>query len=104
MTLLRTALGARLRSHRVDQRRTLRDVSSRARVSLGYLSEIERGQKEPSSELLGSICDALDLELADLLLQTGADLREPVSPLQTSAVPAADGAFAHAGDLTLVAA
>ena len=66
MTLLRTQLGNTLRGHRLRQRRTLRDVSGRARVSLGYLSEVERGQKEASSELLASICDALDLELADL--------------------------------------
>lgn len=78
MTLMRTALGRRLRSHREGQRRTLRDVSGSARVSLGYLSEIERGQKEASSELLSSICDALDLELADLLSETSDDLRTPV--------------------------
>lgn len=77
MTLMRTALGRRLRSHREGQRRTLRDVSGSARVSLGYLSEIERGQKEASSELLSSICDALDLELADLLSETSDDLRIP---------------------------
>ena len=67
MTLLRTQLGTTLRGHRLRQRRTLRDVSGAARVSLGYLSEVERGQKEASSELLASICDALDVELADLL-------------------------------------
>ena len=60
MTLLRTQLGNTLRGHRLRQRRTLRDVSGAARVSLGYLSEVERGQKEASSELLASICDALD--------------------------------------------
>lgn len=79
VTLLRTALGRRLRSHREGQQRTLRDVSSAARVSLGYLSEIERGQKEASSELLSSICDALEVELADLLAETGADLRTSVA-------------------------
>jgi len=68
-----------LRSHREGQRRTLRDVSGSARVSLGYLSEIERGQKEASSELLSCICDALDLELADLLSETSDDLRVPDS-------------------------
>lgn len=66
-----------MRSHREGQRRTLRDVSGSARVSLGYLSEVERGQKEASSELLSSICDALDLELADLLSETSDDLRAP---------------------------
>ena len=75
MTLLRTQLGTTLRGHRLRQRRTLRDVSGRARVSLGYLSEVERGQKEASSELLASICDALDLELADLLAEVSLELR-----------------------------
>src|ERR671938_1537983 len=75
MTLLRTQLGNSLRGHRLRQRRTLRDVSGKARVSLGYLSEIERGQKEASSELLASICDALDVELADLLAEVSDSLR-----------------------------
>jgi transcriptional regulator with XRE-family HTH domain len=63
MALLRNELGDVLRSARLHQRRTLRDVSSAARVSLGYLSEIERGHKEASSELLASICEALDMPL-----------------------------------------
>jgi transcriptional regulator with XRE-family HTH domain len=75
MTLLRTQLGNTLRGHRLSQRRTLRDVSGAARVSLGYLSEVERGQKEASSELLASICDALDVELADLLAEVSLELR-----------------------------
>jgi transcriptional regulator with XRE-family HTH domain len=75
MTLLRTQLGNTLRGHRLRQRRTLRDVSGAARVSLGYLSEVERGQKEASSELLASICDALDVELADLLAEVSTELR-----------------------------
>ena len=75
MTLLRTQLGNTLRGHRLSQRRTLRDVSGAARVSLGYLSEVERGQKEASSELLASICDALDVELADLLAEISLELR-----------------------------
>ena len=75
MTLLRTQLGNTLRGHRQRQRRTLRDVSGVARVSLGYLSEVERGQKEASSELLASICEALDLELADLLAEVSLELR-----------------------------
>src|SRR5918995_488537 len=89
MTLLRTQLGNSLRSHRLRQRRTLRDVSGVARVSLGYLSEVERGQKEASSELLASICDALDVELADLLAEVSLGLRGDdvrVRPL----VPAVD--------------
>ena len=67
MTLLRTHLGSALRSARVSQGRTLRDVAKSARVSLGYLSEVERGQKEASSELLASICAALNIELSKLL-------------------------------------
>ena len=67
MTLVRTVLGDQLRRRRQAQRRTLRDVSGRAQVSLGYLSEIERGQKEPSSELLASICDALEVRVSTLL-------------------------------------
>ncbi|MBM9466039.1 helix-turn-helix domain-containing protein [Nakamurella leprariae] len=65
--LLRDALGETLRDARTRQNRTLRDVSTAANVSLGYLSEVERGRKEASSELLASICEALDLELAEVL-------------------------------------
>jgi transcriptional regulator with XRE-family HTH domain len=67
--LLREAIGAGLRRARTARRRTLRDVSRRARVSLGYLSEVERGRKEPSSELLAAICEALDIALPDLLTE-----------------------------------
>jgi transcriptional regulator with XRE-family HTH domain len=95
MTLLRTQLGNTLRGHRLRQRRTLRDVSGAARVSLGYLSEVERGQKEASSELLASICDALEVELADLLAEVSLELRAAdggsVRPLAApAAAPAAD--------------
>ncbi len=74
MTLLREAIGERLRRTRTSQSRTLREVSRVARVSLGYLSEVERGRKEPSSELLGSICGALDLPLDELLRRVADDL------------------------------
>lgn len=67
MVLLREELGDVLRGARQKQGRTLRDVSSAARVSLGYLSEVERGQKEASSELLASICDALDVPMSSVL-------------------------------------
>jgi transcriptional regulator with XRE-family HTH domain len=67
MVTLRRVVGEELRRLRQDQGRTLRDVSSAARVSLGYLSEIERGQKEPSSELLAAICTALEVPLSSLL-------------------------------------
>jgi len=59
----------------MDQGRTLREVSTSARVSLGYLSEVERGQKEASSELLAAICDALEVEIADVLLDVRDTLR-----------------------------
>ncbi|KZB84645.1 helix-turn-helix domain-containing protein [Amycolatopsis regifaucium] len=72
--LLREAIGDRLRHARTNQRRTLRDISRAARVSLGYLSEVERGQKEASSELLASICEALDLPLGELLHKVAADV------------------------------
>ena len=72
--LLREAIGDRLRHARTNQRRTLRDISRAARVSLGYLSEVERGQKEASSELLASICDALELPLGELLHKVAAQL------------------------------
>jgi transcriptional regulator with XRE-family HTH domain len=91
MTLLRTQLGNTLRGHRLRQRRTLRDVSGRARVSLGYLSEVERGQKEASSELLASICDALDLELADLLAEVSQELRGTAAVRPAAVRPVADG-------------
>ncbi|WP_370948260.1 helix-turn-helix domain-containing protein [Amycolatopsis sp. cg5] len=72
--LLREAIGDRLRHARTNQRRTLRDISRAARVSLGYLSEVERGQKEASSELLASICEALELPLGELLHNVAADV------------------------------
>jgi transcriptional regulator with XRE-family HTH domain len=72
--LLREAIGDRLRHARTNQRRTLRDISRAARVSLGYLSEVERGQKEASSELLASICQALELPLGELLHNVAADI------------------------------
>ncbi|WP_241384311.1 helix-turn-helix domain-containing protein [Rhodococcus sp. CH91] len=74
--LLREALGDSLRRTRVSQSRTLREVSSSARVSLGYLSEIERGRKEASSELLAAICDALDVPLSDVLFDVSGLLAD----------------------------
>jgi transcriptional regulator with XRE-family HTH domain len=73
--LLRSALGETLRDARTRQNRTLRDVSTAANVSLGYLSEVERGRKEASSELLAAICDALDLELAEVLTSVSRTIR-----------------------------
>ncbi|GAA5156371.1 hypothetical protein GCM10023340_44010 [Nocardioides marinquilinus] len=67
MVLLRRRLGDVLRERRVARGLTLREVSAAARVSLGYISEIERGQKEASSELLASLCAALDAPLSEVL-------------------------------------
>ncbi len=67
MVLFRRLLGDVLRDQRMQRGMTLREVSAEARVSLGYISEIERGQKEASSELLSSLCSALDVPLSDVL-------------------------------------
>ena len=67
MVLFRRQLGDVLRAQRMERGMTLREVSAEARVSLGYISEIERGQKEASSELLASLCTALDVALSDVL-------------------------------------
>ena len=72
--LVRELIGETLRELRFEQGRTLRDVSMAARVSLGYLSEVERGQKEASSELLGSICAALDTPLSQVLARVSIKL------------------------------
>ena len=72
--LLREVIGDVLRRSRVEQGRTLREVSDSARVSLGYLSEVERGRKEASSELLSAICGALDVPLSRVLSEAGDDL------------------------------
>ncbi|MGH3745170.1 MAG: helix-turn-helix domain-containing protein [Mycobacteriales bacterium] len=74
MILVRQVLGDQLRRRRLDQQRTLREVSREARVSLGYLSEVERGRKEASSELLGSICEALEVPLSVVLRDVSDDL------------------------------
>ncbi|MDR0489305.1 MAG: helix-turn-helix domain-containing protein [Propionibacteriaceae bacterium] len=68
--LLREAIGETIRDLRLTTGRTLRDVSADAQVSLGYLSEIERGQKEASSEVLSSIADAFDLSVGELIGET----------------------------------
>jgi transcriptional regulator with XRE-family HTH domain len=75
MPVLREVVGDTLRATRMRQRRTLREVSATARVSLGYLSEVERGQKEPSSELLAAIAAALDVELSELFAEVATTLR-----------------------------
>lgn len=73
-TLLREVVGDALRRERTAQGRTLREVSDSARVSLGYLSEVERGRKEASSELLNAICGALNVPMSTVLLHAGRQL------------------------------
>jgi Helix-turn-helix domain len=72
--LLRTKIGERLRRTRREQGRTLSDVSRASRVSVPYLSEVERGRKEASSEVLAAICDALWIDLSELLAGVARDL------------------------------
>lgn len=81
-TLLREVIGDVLRRSRLSQGRTLREVSNDARVSLGYLSEVERGRKEASSELLGAICGALEVPLSQVLSDAGVTMerREQAAP------------------------
>lgn len=74
VALVRNLLGDALRRARQQQQRTLREVSATARVSLGYLSEVERGQKEASSELLGAIAAALGVPLSEVLREVSDEL------------------------------
>ena len=84
--LLREVIGDVLRRARTSQGRTLREVSDSARVSLGYLSEVERGRKEASSELLTAICGALDIPLSEMLTDAGRLLeRQERADVTTSA-------------------
>jgi len=83
MVLMRTHIGHSLRGVRISQGRTLREVAKVARVSLGYLSEVERGQKEASSELLNSICAALNISLSTVLAEVATDIRLLESPVLT---------------------
>jgi len=90
VVLLRKVIGDVLRSRRQAQHRTLRDVSTAANVSLGYLSEIERGHKEASSELLASICEALGTGLSDVMAEVAATfaLAEQMEALAEAPSPA----------------
>ena len=72
---LRDLIGDVLREERLDQGRTLADVADRSAVSLPYLSEIERGRKEVSSDLLAAVCDALDVPLVEVLERSADRLR-----------------------------
>jgi transcriptional regulator with XRE-family HTH domain len=94
MPVLRQVVGETLRGLRLRQRRTLREISASARVSLGYLSEVERGQKEPSSELLAAICRALDVELSELFQEVSNVLRREEKLALVNRVAAIPGAGA----------
>lgn len=109
--LLRRVIGDALRARRQAQHRTLREVSTAANVSLGYLSEIERGQKEASSELLAAICEALGAALSEVLrdvsdtLATAEDLPRVLVPVgapesepSPEATPAPEPAAAQAAE------
>lgn len=102
MTLMRELCGAVLRRARQEQGLTLRDVAARAQMSLGYVSEVERGQKEASSELLAALAGALDVPLSAVLREVSDELafaeqleRDDVTPLpQPSAGRETTGAAA----------
>lgn len=101
MILVRRLLGEVLRRQRLLQGRTLRDVSAAAQVSLGYLSEIERGQKEASSECLATICGALELPLSLVLADVSGEIaREEAALAGLPAIPTRP----IAADVTNVAA
>ena len=105
MVLFRHSLGDVLRGLRRDRGLTLRDLSAAARVSLGYISEIERGQKEASSELLASLCGALDVPLSDVLRDVSDRVAAEESvnePLTVRILPAP--APSRAGDVVASAA
>ncbi|GIH10203.1 hypothetical protein Rhe02_82700 [Rhizocola hellebori] len=80
--LLRSVLGEALRRARLEQGRTLADVAVAARISMPYLSEVERGLKEVSSEVLAALCEALGIDLSELLMAIIIQLTsDPVLPL-----------------------
>lgn len=103
MVLFRRLLGAVLRDQRQRRGLTLREVSAEARVSLGYISEVERGQKEASSELLASLCQALDVPLSDVLREVSdgialeeAAMAELATPMRIQAPGGEPGVVAAA--------
>ena len=105
MVLFRRLLGDVLRGERMQRGMTLREVSAEARVSLGYISEIERGQKEASSELLASLCSALDVALSDVLREVSdaVAIQERALELAATPIPVASRAD-RAGDVVASAA
>ncbi|WP_460810238.1 helix-turn-helix domain-containing protein [Nocardioides salsibiostraticola] len=87
MVLFRQLLGDVLRGRRLERGMTLRQVSAEARVSLGYISEIERGQKEASSELLSSLCGALDARLSEVLSEVSVAVAQEEAMLMPTRIP-----------------
>jgi transcriptional regulator with XRE-family HTH domain len=81
--LVRQEIGDVLRDFRLQKGRTLRQVASKASVALGYLSEVERGQKEASSEILASVADALDTPISVIMREVGDRLAivEGIDPI-----------------------
>ena len=104
MVLFRRLLGDVLRDRRMQRGMTLREVSAEARVSLGYISEIERGQKEASSELLASLCLALDAPLSDVLRDVSDAVALEEAAASLPATPIAVNAHPRAGDVVASAA
>lgn len=96
MVLYRHTLGEVLRAARMERGLTLREVSAQALVSLGYISEIERGQKEASSELLASLCAALDLPLSQVLAQVSRVVAIEEAAMAAPRTPRADIKVARA--------
>ena len=105
MVLLRRVLGDVLRNRRMERGMTLREVSADARVSLGYISEIERGQKEASSELLASLCTALDASLADVLREVSDAVATEEAAITATPLKVAQSQMAQStGDVVASAA
>jgi transcriptional regulator with XRE-family HTH domain len=101
MVLFRRLLGDVLRDKRTQRGLTLREVSAEARVSLGYISEIERGQKEASSELLSSLCEALEVPLSDVLREVSDTVA--VEEQRIAAESAVERVPARTGDVVAAA-
>lgn len=99
--LLRDVLGEQLRRLRHGQGRTLADVAAAAALSLAYLSEVERGRKEVSSEVLAALCEALGISLADLLAMV-RDAMRPVAPDRSLVRVAAAGRHTARGEVDAV--
>ncbi|MBU1586971.1 MAG: helix-turn-helix domain-containing protein [Actinobacteria bacterium] len=89
MVLVRQEIGDVLRDFRLQKGRTLRQVASKASVALGYLSEVERGQKEASSEILASVADALDTPISVIMREVGDRLAviEGLGTISGSPIP-----------------